>query len=441
MKTFRIGGVHLPDNKLSAGSPIRSLELPAQVVVPLDQHLGAPAKACVAKGTLLKVGTLIAEPVGFVSVPVHSPVSGTVAKVDTYTGPDGYPHPAIYINVEGDEWEGSIDRTDTLLTQCDLQPSEIIRKIAQSGIVGMGGAAFPTHVKLSVPEGSKAEVLIINAVECEPYLTSDDSLMLERPDEILVGISIFMKSIGVNRAVIGIENNKEAAIRLLSERAVAFTGIEVMPLKMRYPQGGEKQLVEAVIDRRIKSGALPISVGAVVQNVSSAFAVYEAVQKNKPLVERVVTVTGKCIAHPCNLRVRMGTPVQNLIEAAGGLPEEAAKVIAGGPMMGRALSHLEVPVVKGMSGILILSEEEAHRVAESPCIRCAKCVSVCPMGLEPYLLSSLLRNGDLEALEQEHVMDCIECGCCHFTCPAHRPLLDSCRSSKARVGAMIRARK
>lgn len=441
MKTFHIGGVHPPSNKLSAGQPVRTMRLPSRVVVSLAQHIGAPAKPCVAKGDRVKVGTIIGTPDGFVSATVCAPVSGKVLKIDTYVGADGYPHPAVYIETEGDEWEEHIDRSETFERECRLEPSEILKKIMDAGIVGMGGAAFPSHVKLSPPKGMKAGVLLVNAAECEPYLTADDSLMREKPDEILAGASILMRALEVTRAVIGIENNKPEAIRLLREHAVQFPGIEIMPLQVRYPQGSEKHLIEALIGRRVKRGALPISTGAVVLNVASVFAVYEAVQKNKPLVERIVTVTGKQVAHPADFRVRIGTSVQELIEAAGGLPENTGKIVLGGPMMGRASSRLDVPVLKGTSGVLLIPEEEARREPEQPCVRCAKCVSVCPMGLEPYLISALFAHGDFEALEQEQVMDCIECGCCHYTCPSHRPLLDCCRSGKARVGAAIRARK
>lgn len=441
MKTFQSGGVHPPSNKLSAGQPIRTLGLPAQVVIPLAQHIGAPAKPCVAKGDRVKVGTPLGVPEGFVSAAICSPVSGKVLKVDDYTAADGYPHPAVYIAVEGDEWEACIDRSETFVGECTLEPAEILKKIKDAGIVGMGGAAFPTHVKLSPPPGMKAEVLLVNAAECEPYLTADDSLMREKPDEILAGTTILMKALGVSRAVIGIENNKPEAIRLLGERAAQFPGVEITPLKVRYPQGSEKHFIEAILGRRVKRGALPISTGAVVLNVASVFAVYEAVQKNKPLVERVVTVTGKQVLHPSDFRVRIGTAVETLIEAAGGLPQGTGKMVLGGPMMGRASSQLNVPVLKGTSGVLLIPEEESERDPVQPCVRCALCVSVCPMGLEPYLISALYKHGDFESLEREQVMDCIECGCCHYTCPAHRPLLDCCRSGKARVGAMIRARK
>lgn len=441
LKTFRIGGVHPHENKLSAHQPIVKAEVPAKAVILLGQHIGAPAKPIVAKGDVVKVGTKIAEPGGFVSAAIHSSVSGKVAKIDHIIDASGYAKPAIFIDVEGDEWEEGIDRTDTLVQECNLSSEEIVKKIADAGIVGLGGACFPTQVKLCPPPAFKAECVIINAVECEPYLTADHELMLEHAKEILVGVSILMKAVKVNKAFIGIENNKPDAIQLMTKEAAAYPGIEVVPLQVKYPQGGEKQLIDAVTARQVASGALPISTGAVVQNVGTAFAVYQAVQKNKPLFERVVTVTGKSLAKPSNFLVRMGTPIQQLIDACGGLPEDTGKIIGGGPMMGKALVNTDVPTAKGTSGILIMNQKEARRGEPQTCIRCGKCVSACPMGLEPWLLSAYADNLDYEAMERERTMDCIECGSCQFTCPANRPLTDHCRIGKQKVGAMIRARQ
>lgn len=441
LRTFRIGGIHPPENKLSAGKKIETLALPKQVIIPLGQHIGAPAQALVKKGDLVKVGTLLAKAGGFVSANIHSSVSGKVNKIDNVLDASGYKKPAIYIDVEGDEWEESIDRSEDLVKECSLNPKEIIDKIAQAGIVGLGGATFPTHVKLMPPPGSKPEIVIINAVECEPYLTSDHSLMMEKGEQILVGVSILMKAVNVSKAVIGIENNKPDAIAHLSKLAAGYKGIEVMPLKVRYPQGGEKQLIDAVIKRQVKSGALPISTGAIVQNVGTAYAIYEAVQKNKPLFERVVTVTGKAVAKPSNLLVRIGTPIANLIEAAGGLPENTGKIIGGGPMMGKALISADVPVTKGSSGVLLLTREESVRKPMSNCIRCAKCVNACPMGLVPSLLMNATEFKNWELAEKNHITDCIECGSCSYTCPANRPLLDNIRFGKGKVMAIIRARK
>ncbi|MBO7499391.1 MAG: RnfABCDGE type electron transport complex subunit C, partial [Bacteroidaceae bacterium] len=315
MKTFRIGGVHPQENKLSAGKKIEVMELPKQAVFPLSQHIGAPAVPCVAKGALVKVGTKIADAGGFVSAPIHSSVSGKVAKIDTVIDASGYRKPAIIIDVEGDEWEPSIDRSTNIVHDTPLEPKEIVARVQEAGIVGMGGACFPAHVKLS--PRTPVDVVIINAVECEPYLTADHSLMMEKPDEILVGVSLIMKAVGVKKAYIAIENNKPDAIALMQEKAKGFVGIEVCPLRVKYPQGGEKQLIDAVVGRQVPNPpALPADVGAIVQNVGTAFAIYEAVMKNKPLFERVVTVTGKSVAEPKNLLTRMGTPMSLLIERA-----------------------------------------------------------------------------------------------------------------------------
>lgn len=441
LKTFRIGGIHPPENKLSAGKPISTLAVPKQVSIPLSQHIGAPAQPVVKKGDPVKVGTLIAKAGGFVSANIHSSVSGKVNKIDNITDASGYKRPAVIIDVAGDEWEENIDRSDTLITTTALGQKEIVERIAAAGIVGLGGATFPTQVKLTPPPGNKAEIVIINAVECEPYLTSDHALMLEKGEEILTGVSLLMKAVGVDKAVIGIENNKKDAIARLAALTAAFPGIEVMPLKVKYPQGGEKQLIDAVIRKQVKSGALPISAGTVVQNVGTAYAVYEAVQKNKPLVERIVTVTGKGVSNPSNFRVRIGTPVSALIEAAGGLPENTGKIIGGGPMMGKALISADVPVTKGSSGILILSREESVRKPVQNCIRCAKCVGVCPMGLNPTLLMTATEFTEWELAEKNYITDCIECGSCSFTCPANRPLLDYIRQGKGKVTGIIRARK
>ncbi len=440
LKTFVLGGIHPPENKLSANQAIRTLSVPAQVIVPMGQNLGAPSKPVVQRGDRVKTGQLIAQAGGFISSHVHSPVSGTIFKIDQVMDMSGYRRPAFIIKVEGDEWMENIDRSDVLVKETDYSSEEIIAKIKEAGIVGMGGATFPTHVKLMLPPGKKADYLLINGVECEPYLTADHQLMLEKGAEIVVGTQLLMKALKVKTAVIGIENNKPDAIRRMQTLVSDEEGISVQPLQVKYPQGGEKQLIKAVTGREVPSGKLPIEVGCVVQNVGTAFAVYEAVMKNKPLIERVVTVTGKALQKPSNLKVRIGTPIKNLVEEAGGLPDDTGKIIGGGPMMGKALATLDVPVVKGTSGVLLMREAESHRAPESPCIRCSKCTQVCPMGLEPYLLSRLARIGRFEEAEKEKVMDCIECGSCQYTCPAHIPLLDYLRLGKNKVGALIRAR-
>ncbi|MCQ2216364.1 MAG: electron transport complex subunit RsxC [Bacteroidales bacterium] len=440
LKTFKIGGIHPDENKLSAASPIQVLPVPAEVKIPLAQHIGAPAQPCVEVGAKVKVGTLIAKAGGFVSANVHSSVSGTVKKIEEFVDANGMKKMAIVITVEGDEWEESIDRSTDIVRDIKLEPKEIIAKVSEMGLVGMGGATFPTHVKLAVPDGQKCEALVINGVECEPYLTSDHRAMLERPEEILMGVKILMKALQIDKAYIGIENNKPDAIAKLTELAKNYPGVTVQPLKLKYPQGGEKQLIDACMDRQVPSGKLPINVGAVVQNVGTALAVYEAVQKNKPLIERIVCVTGKPLAKPSNFLVRIGTPVSACIEAAGGMPEDCGKVIGGGPMMGRAMMHTDVPVIKGTSGILLMNKKESKRPEIANCIRCAKCVNVCPMGLEPYLLSKLSAKEMWDEAQEHNIMDCIECGSCNFTCPSNRPLLDYVRLGKGKVGAILRAK-
>ena len=443
MSTFRIGGVHPQENKeFSAHKPIVDCPLPKKATILLAQHIGAPAVPVVEKGDKVLVGQLIAKANGFVSSNVCSPVSGTVTKIDSIVDATGFRAPAIMIDVEGDEWLPEIDRTPDIKRDCTLEPKEIVDKIAAAGIVGLGGACFPTQVKLLPPPGKKAEVLIVNGVECEPYLTNDHQLMLEHGEEIMIGIQIVMKALGINHAIIGIEKNKPDAIKHMQELASKMLGVEVKPLKVKYPQGGEKQLIDACIRRQVPSGALPIEVGAVVDNVATLYAVYEAVQKNKPLIDRVMTVTGKHMEKPGNYRVRFGTPITEIIDFAGGIPDHSGRIIAGGPMMGRSISNLEaMPANKRLSALLFMPENESRRHEPTNCIRCAKCVDACPMGLEPYLLAQLSARQDWDTMEKHDVMDCIDCGCCLFTCPSHRPLLDYIRLGKGKVGANIRARQ
>lgn len=440
MKTFPNGGVHPPENKLTAGCPIQYLAVPESVAIPVSQHLGAPASIIVKKGDTVKTGQLIAESKGFVSSNIHSSVSGKVNKIDSIIDTTGYKQTAVFIDVAGDEWVDTIDRSEEIITDIKLTSAEIIKRCLDSGIVGLGGATFPSHVKMSIPAGKKCDVLIINGVECEPYLTSDHRLMLERGEEILIGVSILMKALKVTRALIGIENNKPDAIDHITKLVSDYQGITVYPLKVKYPQGAEKQLIKALIDREVPSGRLPLDVNCVVHNVGTAYAVYSAVQKNKPLFERVVTITGKSLSKPGNYVVRIGTPVRRLIEAAGGMPEDTGKIVSGGPMMGKSLINTEVPIVKGTSGIILFPISESERMEKNPCIRCAKCVSVCPINLEPFLLMSLSEKGLLERAERERITDCMECGSCSYICPAGRPLLDYIRLGKSTVTRMTRER-
>ena len=410
----------------------------------MGQHIGAPAKPVVKKGDKVKVGTMIAEAGGFVSAPIHSSVSGTVFKVDNAVDASGYMRPAVIINVEGDEWEESIDRSDKLERLEDhpeLTPEEIVNRVKAAGVVGMGGACFPTHVKLCPPPGTTPECVIINGVECEPYITSDFRLMMEKADELIEGVKILMAAVKVHKGYIGIEDNKPEAIELLTKKLENNSEIEVVPLQKKYPQGGEKQLIDAVIGRQVPAPpAIPINVGAIVQNAGTAVAVYEAVMKRKPLFERYTTVTGKQLAKPSNYLVRMGTTFGELIDLCGGLPEGDNKILAGGPMMGKAVNSLNTPVGKGQNSITILTNEDAHRKTPQPCIRCAKCVSVCPMGLEPFLLASGSALQKWELMEKEMITSCIECGSCQYTCPAHRPMLDNIRKGKQTVMGIIRGR-
>ena len=342
--TFRIGGVHPHDNKqYSVHQPITECPLPAKAIIPLVQHIGAPAQAVVEKGQKVKVGELIAKAGGFVSANIHAPFSGTITKIDSTIDAWGMKMPAIFMDVEGDEWLETIDRSKDIVRKLDYEPKHIIDKVQEAGIVGLGGACFPTHVKLLPPPGKKAEVLIVNGVECEPYLTCDHQLMLEHGEEIIIGIQLLMRALNIEKAIIGIEANKPDAIKHMTALASKVLGIEVKALKLKYPQGGEKQLIDACIRRQVPSGALPIEVGAVVDNVATIYAVYEAVQKNKPLISRVMTVTGKSLAKPGNYDVRFGTPLTEVVALAGGVPEDTGKVIGGGPMMGRAMSNIDMP--------------------------------------------------------------------------------------------------
>lgn len=439
--TFSRGGVHPPENKISAGKKIEFAGLPEQVIIPVTQHLGAPAKVLVEKGAEVKTGQLIAQAEGFVSTNIHSSVTGKVLKVDTFPDTSGYRKTAIQIQVEADQWAEGIDTGEELIETIEGTSEEIRNKILAAGIVGLGGATFPSHVKLMTPKGKKAEYLIINGVECEPYLTADHALMLEKSKELVVGIKVLMRGLGVDKAILGIENNKADAIARMTEATSSDPSIQVQALKVKYPQGGEKQLVQAILKREVPSGGLPIDVGVVVFNVGTAYASYLAVQKNRPLIERVVTVTGKSVSNPSNFLTRIGTPASFIIEKAGGLPEDTAKIINGGPMMGKAVSNIDIPIVKGSSGILIIRDKEASRGEVQPCIRCTKCITVCPMGLEPYLLMTLAERAKHEMLESNKVMDCIECGSCSYTCPSSRPLLDYIRLGKAEVGKIMRTRK
>ena len=442
--TFSIGGILPNDNKMARGCAVEVLPLPETVYVSMAQHLGAPAKPAVAVGDKVKTGQVIAEPGGFISAFVHSPASGTVKGIAPRKDLAGNWMTHIEIAVEGDEWVEGVDLSDTLVTELPSDVQATLEKIKACGVVGLGGATFPTHVKLNPGPQAHPECLIINGAECEPFLTSDYRIMLEKTKEIIVGAAIMQKVLGGCPAVIAIEENKPEAIRAM-KKAVAelpYEGIRVVTMKKRYPQGGEKQLIDAVMKRQVKSGALPVSVGAVVQNATTAFAVYEAVQKNKPLITNILTVTGDCIPveKQHNYLFRIGMPLSYIASCAGGVPEAAAKIVSGGPMMGKAIANLDATTVKGSSSILYLSEALTKRGEESYCIRCGRCADACPMGLEPFLLNRLYKAGDVAGLEKNAAQDCIECGCCLYSCPANIPLLDNIRMAKGQVMSAIRAR-
>ncbi|MCL2738156.1 MAG: electron transport complex subunit RsxC [Bacteroidales bacterium] len=439
-KTFSVGGIHPHDNKISANQAIENLPLPAVAYISMAQHIGAPAEPVVGKGDYVQVGQIIGKASGFISANIHASVSGVVKSVEPYPNPLGNKSMTVIIDVQGDEWMEGIDQSAELVGDINLSGPEIVKKIAEGGVVGLGGATFPTHVKLSPPPDKKAECLVLNGAECEPFLTSDHRLMLEKGAEIVVGTQLMMRALGVQKGYIGIEENKPDAIRHLSKLVKQHSGIEIVSLKKRYPQGGEKQLIEAVVKRQVPSMGLPIDIGVVVQNVGTALAVYEAVQKNKPLVEKVVTLTGRSLLNQRNFRVRIGAPLSELIAAVGGLPEDTVKVVLGGPMMGESALHLEAPVLKGSSAVLFLSEQETKRLPQSACIRCSKCIEACPMGLEPYLLYKYGLSNCVEELEQNHVYDCMICGCCMYTCPAYLPLLDMMRFSRNQVLAIMKNR-
>ena len=443
-KTFRIGGVHPDDNKISRNCKIEALPLPQTVYISMAQHLGAPAKPIVAVGDKVKAGQPIAEPGGFISAWVHSSVSGTVKSIAPRKDVSGNYMTHIEIAVEGDEWAEGIDLSDTLVTDIPSDRAAVLAKIQACGVVGLGGATFPTHVKLNPAPGSVAECLILNGAECEPFLTSDNRIMIERSREIVVGAAIMKMVLGNCPAVIAIEENKPEAIKAMSEAVseLGYSGIEVMTLKKKYPQGGEKQLINAVMRREVKSGGLPISAGAVVQNVATSLAVYEAVQKNKPLVTNTMTITGDCLDPEAqhNYLFRIGMPLSYIAQYAGGVPEKCAKIVSGGPMMGKAISNMDACTVKGSSSLLYLSSAFTKRGEASYCIRCGKCADACPMGLEPFLLNKLAKNGRMDELEANAIQDCISCGCCQYTCPANIPLLDTINIAKGDVMRIIKSR-
>lgn len=441
IKTFKRGGIHPPENKIAAQAKIEAFQTQDTACIFTSQHLGAPAEPIVSKGDSVKVGQLIAKASGFISANVHASVSGTVTSIDPIADHMGFQKTAICIKIEGDVWEETIDRSTGIVKEIKHTPEEIIRKIADAGIVGLGGATFPTHVKLNIPSGKKAKAIIVNAAECEPYLTSDYRLMLEAGEQILIGTEIIRQALKVDKAYIGVETNKPAAIKYLRSFKEWAKHIEIVPLKPRYPQGGERQLIKAITGKEVPVDGLPIDTGYVVCNVGTVYAVYEAVQKNKPLVENIITVTGKDLKAQKNYLVRVGTPMSQLIEAVGGIPQGTGKIVSGGPMMGKPVSNINAPTVKGCSSVLFIADSEAKRNSSSGCIRCAKCAEACPMGLEPYLLFRLAERKMNDRLEAGYAHGCMECGCCSYVCPASLPLLDYIRIGKSEVLKVRRSRK
>lgn len=429
-KTFPVGGIHPDKRKITSDKAIIDAGLPEIVYIPVKQHIGSPAKILVKKGDKVKVGTLLADADGIISADVHSSVSGEVLKVEEIEGEFGYLENMITIRVEGDEYEPTIDLNPELITEIPYTASEIVAKIREAGIVGMGGAGFPTPVKTAVPENKKIDYLIINGIECEPYLTADDRLMVERAEQIIIGAKILNKALGIQNAIIAIDENKPKAIETLTKLSKSYVGVNVAVLKTKYPQGGEKQLIKAIAGREVPSGKLPMDVGCVVQNVGTVFAVYEAVLKNKPLYERIVTVSGDECANPQNYRVRIGTPASFLIEKSGGLSETTEQVVFGGPMMGTSAVNIDAPITKLTSGILLLSYTTTHKEAEKDCIRCGKCADACPIGLRPFLIAQYTKDNRIADLKELHILDCIECGSCAYICPARIPLLDYCKLGK-----------
>lgn len=430
LKTFPKGGIHPPENKITSTKSIKRMPTPKVVYVPISQHIGIPSEIIVNVKDKVEIGQVIAKSSGFVSSNIHSPVSGTVTKLDKIIDTSGYKKQCIVIRTDIKD-EANFENIEyPLKKEISLEPKDILQKINESGIVGLGGATFPSHVKLSIKEGTKLDCLIINGVECEPYLTADHRLMLEKAEEVIVGLKILMFALHIEKAVIGIENNKKDAIEVFKNLSVNEKGIKVAALKVKYPQGGEKQLVRAILNREVPKNGLPLDVGVIVHNVGTIFAIYQAIQYNKPLTERVVTITGKKLENASNYWVKIGTPIKDLVDEVGGLPEGTRKIVNGGPMMGKAIKNLDVPVTKGTSGILVIHEDEASRGEQKNCIRCGECVDVCPMGLEPHLLMNLTEKGKYDDASNEDIMTCIECGSCSYICPSHRPLLDYIRFGK-----------
>jgi len=429
--TFK-GGVHPPHFKeFTEKCSIEKAKDPTTVVIPMQQHIGAPCEPIVKVGDKVKIGQKIGEPKAFVSAPVHSSISGTVKKIAPMDTPTGGNVKCVVI-----ESDGLNEIHENVLSKGDIETlskEEILQIIKESGMTGMGGAGFPTHVKLSPPPDKKIDTVILNGAECEPYLTADHRLMLEYPEKVVYGLKAIMKTLGVNKGFIGIENNKPDAIEVMRKVVSNEPNIEVAPLVTKYPQGDEKRLINAVTGRIVPSGGLPMDVGVVVNNVGTAAAIATAIQTGMPVIERIVTITGSAIKEPKNMIIKIGTSFKEVIEQCGGYKEKPGKIISGGPMMGIAQYSDDIPVIKGTSGILVLNEKDARIPESQPCIRCGKCVSICPINLQPLFISQLSLKGMYDDTQKYHVLDCIECGSCSFICPSKRPLLHSIRVAKREV--------
>ncbi len=432
IKTFSVGGIHPDKYKITSDLPIRDAGIPDMLYVPVKQHIGAPAKILVKKGDRVKVGTLLADADGIVSADVHAPASGEVVKIEEIVGEVGYLEQMITIKTDGDEWEESIDRSLDIVREITASPEQIVATIRAAGIVGMGGAGYPTPIKATVPAGKKIDCIILNGIECEPYLTADDRLMQEKAEQIIIGAKILNKALGIQKAIIAIDENKPHAIETMRKLTRSYVGVNVAVCATKYPQGSEKQLIAAVTGREVPPGCLPVDVNCVVQNVGTVYAVYEAVQKHKPLFERIVTVSGDDVKNPGNYRVRIGTPASYLIEQVQ--PSETpGKIIFGGPMMGTAATNLAAPVTKTTSGILLLKTASVLDPEQTACIRCGRCSEVCPQGLQPFAITGYVRRGEYQEAKKIHVLDCMECGSCSYTCPARIPLTDYCKLAKYEI--------
>jgi len=433
------GGVHPNDSKaLSASKPIQDAPLLDTYKVIMQQNIGAPPELVVKKGDTVKKGDLLAKASGFVSVPLHAPTSGTIKAIDKCPGPTGMSVPAIEITADGEDAWG--DALEPITDWQTADPAVLKQRVWNAGVVGMGGAGFPSHVKLSPPEGKTIDTLILNGAECEPYLTADHRLMLEQAEDVVLGGAIIARILGLDSAVIGVEENKPDAIAKLTEIAGKYN-VKVQGLPVNYPQGAEKQLIYTITGREVPIGKLPMDVNCVVQNVASAVAIAEAVVKGHPSIDRITTVTGKPVVNPGNWRFRLGTPISKALELTGGVSEQPAKLLLGGPMMGIAQSSLGVTVMKNTSGILLIAADEVSQYTAEPCIRCGRCVEVCPANILPATISQAVENNRFDWAEDLNVMACIECGSCSYVCPSHRPLNQHFKRAKIEIQAQLRKKK